>query len=92
MKKVTLYLESSIFGFYYDDKPFNQYKKESVRKLLEQIKEGLFEAITSPLTIKELSEAPSPYKEQLSELVEIHEEVIYYGDWRKGFYSMASRY
>lgn len=69
MKKFTLYIESSIFGFYDDDKPYNQSKKDAVRKLFDQIKNGLFEAITSPVTIKEISAAPKPYREQLLELV-----------------------
>jgi len=36
-RRPLLYLETSIFGFYYDDGPHNFLRREAVRTLLRQI-------------------------------------------------------
>ena len=69
MKKPTIYIETSIFGFYYDDRPENKTKMQTTRKLFKEIKEGRFYAVTSPLSITELSRIPETYKETLLNLV-----------------------
>lgn len=61
MRKRTLYLETSIFGFLFDERPENEEKKESVQKLLEQVKQGLFEGVSSALTVLELEKAQLDY-------------------------------
>jgi len=65
-----IYLENSIFGFYYDEKPENRSKAKATRTLFEQIKSGMFDAFTSPLTVRELSAAPGGIKDKLLALIE----------------------
>lgn len=69
MKKLELYLETSIFGFYTDLKRENITKRESIRELFEQIKKDYFIAYTSPLTIAELTKIPDKEKNILLNLV-----------------------
>ncbi len=52
--KSTLYLETSIFGFYFDEREINRYKRDATRKLFEQIKSGFFQGYTGAVTILEL--------------------------------------
>ena len=68
-KHTIIYIENSVFGFYYDEKPENKTKMETTRSLFNQIKNGMFKAFTSPLTIKELSETPILHREKLLSLV-----------------------
>ena len=70
MPKNTLYLETSVFGFYYDDEAQNILRKNAVRQLFTQINSGKFIPIVSPLTVKELSKSPSPHRETLLSLLE----------------------
>lgn len=70
MKKLSLYLETSIFGFYYDDSVVNREKKDAVRKLFTQIKGGFFGgAFVSILTIAELDRTPDFLKPKLLNLI-----------------------
>jgi len=54
MRKRTLYLETSVFGFYFDEEPANREKSEAVRMLLYQIQEGVFEGVVSQFVAVEL--------------------------------------
>ena len=45
-----LYLETSVFGFYYDEEPRNVLRREAVVALFTQIRAGILDAFTSPLT------------------------------------------
>ncbi|PIU68129.1 MAG: hypothetical protein COS84_01660 [Armatimonadetes bacterium CG07_land_8_20_14_0_80_40_9] len=54
MKKLNLYIETSVFGFYYDEDPRNLYKREATIKLFDQIKEGLFNGYISDIVLREL--------------------------------------
>lgn len=67
--KSTLYLETSIFGFYFDEEPRNFYHRKAVVTLFEQIKRGIFTATTSPITVRELKKAPEPYNLKFLELL-----------------------
>lgn len=69
MKKLKLYLETSVFGFYFDTSASNKQKRIAVRKLLQQIKNGLFEGYISGLVRVELQKAPPPYRERLLRLI-----------------------
>ena len=55
MKKLNLYIETSVFGFYYDEDPCNLYKREATTKLFDQIEEGLFDGYLSDIVLEELS-------------------------------------
>ena len=54
MRKPNLFLETSVFGFYYDEMEVNRYKKEATRQLFSQIKMGFFEAYIGEITVVEL--------------------------------------
>lgn len=69
MKKLKLYLETSIFGFYFDTSAPNKQKRIAVRKLLQQIKNGLFDGYISGLVRAELGKAPQPYRDRLLRLI-----------------------
>jgi hypothetical protein len=64
-----LYLETSVFGFCFDENPRNVLRREAAVALLQQIRLGLFEAITSPLTFEELKRARQPLQSRLLEAV-----------------------
>jgi hypothetical protein len=64
-----LYLETSIFGFYYDEQPANQHRRQAVVSLLRQIHAGQFKAVTSSVTKDELRAAPEPLATRLIELL-----------------------
>lgn len=66
----TLYIETSLFGFYYDEKPENKEKREAVRKLFKQIKDGYFKyGFVSSVTLMELGEAKEQIRDKLLSLV-----------------------
>lgn len=69
MRYSVIYLENSVFGFYYDKKLENRNKEYATRVLFEQIKSGMFKAFTSPVTIRELSDAPESIRYKLLALV-----------------------
>jgi len=54
VRKTKLYLETSVFGFYFDEREINRYKCEATRRLFEQIHLGFFEGHTGAVTILEL--------------------------------------
>ena len=72
MRKLQLYLETSIFGFYFDEEEKNVEKKEAVRKLLSQIKEGLMDGFISGLVIRELSKSPTRIAEEFFRIIKEH--------------------
>lgn len=69
MKRSTLYLENSVFGFYYDERLENKTKVKATKTLFKQIKTGMFEAFTSPITVRELSAAPRNISDKLLTLI-----------------------
>jgi len=64
-----LYIETSVFGFCYDRKPHNALRQRAAESLFRQIGLGVFRAVTSPLTIKELDRAAQPLRSQMLELL-----------------------
>ncbi len=58
MKKITLYLETSIFGFYFDELECNRIKKEVTRELFAQIKDGKLNGYISNLVLQEINKTP----------------------------------
>ena len=69
-RRSLLYVETSVFGFYYDEEPRNVLRREAVRMLFQQIAIGLLDAVTSPATSGELAEAAEPVKGRLLGLLE----------------------
>ena len=65
MKKLRIYLDTSVFGGYFDDE-----FKEFTKPLFERIKANEFEVIFSNITENELSGAPDFVKELVNSLPE----------------------
>lgn len=70
MKTPILYLETSIFGFYFDDESRNLLKREAVIALFNQMKLDIFKGVISPITIRELSKTPSPFAQEFLSLLD----------------------
>jgi len=64
VKRPTLYIETSVFGFYYDEKEENKFRKEASVKLFDQISKGLFAAYYSTVTLAKLQKSKDPVKRQ----------------------------
>jgi hypothetical protein len=60
-----LYIETSVFGFCFDENPRNAVRREAAVALLEQVGLGLFDAVTSALTFEELTRAREPLRARL---------------------------
>jgi len=69
MKTPCLYIETSVFGFCFDEEPHNRNKREATTVLFEQIRQGLLRGCVSELVLRELQETGDPeLREQLHEL------------------------
>jgi hypothetical protein len=64
-----LYLETSVFGFYFDAEPRNASRREAVVALFDQIRLGILNATTSPRTVLELNQAAEPLRSRLLSLL-----------------------
>jgi hypothetical protein len=69
--KPLLYLETSVFGFYFDEEPRNAIHREAVVALLEQARLGILDAVTSPVTFRELRRSPERLRQRLIELLSV---------------------
>ena len=63
--KPLLYLETSVFGFCFDSEPRNATRREAVAELLRQIRLGVFDGGTSPVTFREFRDAAEPLRSKL---------------------------
>ncbi|MDR2429252.1 MAG: type II toxin-antitoxin system VapC family toxin [Candidatus Margulisbacteria bacterium] len=67
MRTPKIYLETTIFNFYFaDDAPD---KKADTLKLFQEIKAGKYEPFTSAYVLDEIKAAPEPKQTQLSNLI-----------------------
>ncbi|GBU25564.1 hypothetical protein R83H12_02214 [Fibrobacteria bacterium R8-3-H12] len=62
-KKMSLYLDTSVIGGYYDD-----VFALDTQKLFQKIKEGKYDVFISKLTISELEDAPDRVRKLLEEI------------------------
>jgi hypothetical protein len=65
-----LYLETSIFGFCFDQEPRNTLRREAVAALFEQVHLGTLDAATSSVTFEELDRTREPLKSRLLALLD----------------------
>lgn len=54
MKRTRLYLETSVFGFYFDQREVNRSKRDITQRLFAQIREGIFDGYSGAATVLEL--------------------------------------
>lgn len=69
-RRPVLYLETSIFGFCLDSEPRNALRREAVTTLLEQVRLGVLDAVTSAVTLDEVSRSPEPVRSRLLTLLD----------------------
>jgi len=64
MDKPRIYLETTIFSFYYEERQNGEYPvyKAQVRKLFDLIKAGEYKPYTSPFTFREIAREPDSKK------------------------------
>ena len=68
MKKLKIYLETTVFNFVFaDDAPE---KKQDTIKLFDEIKQGKYEPYTSEYVLRELHKAEETKKKQMIDLIE----------------------
>jgi predicted nucleic acid-binding protein len=80
MKKLELYIETSVIGFYFDDHERNVSKKEATQHLFEQIKLGLFEAYISEIVYAEIRKSEEPFRSRDLELIDKFDLQLLPGD------------
>jgi predicted nucleic acid-binding protein len=68
--RLLLYIETSVFGFCFDDEPRNAIRRESALALLEQVRLGILDGGTSPVTYHEFENAAEPLRSRLLELLD----------------------
>jgi len=64
-----LYIETSVFGFCFDEEPRNVLRRESALTLLRQMRLGILDGGTSPVTYHEFEGAAEPLRSRLLELL-----------------------
>jgi hypothetical protein len=66
MDKPKIYLETTIFSFYCDERQYGEYPmyKAQVRKLFDLIKAGEYDPYSSPFTFREIAREPDPVKRE----------------------------
>jgi len=67
--KPLLYIETSVFGFCFDKEPRNAIRHEAVLTLFEQVRLGILNAVTSPVTFLELDRTAEPLRSELMALL-----------------------
>ncbi len=67
--KPLLYLETSVFGFYFDEDPRNAVHREAVVTLMDQARLGILDIVTSPVTFRELRRSPERLRQKLLDLL-----------------------
>ncbi len=67
MRKLKLYLETSVWNFYYADDALDQ--KMSTLQFFEQIKKGAYEIFISEVVLKEIARASHRKRELLLQLI-----------------------
>ncbi len=63
-------METSVFGFYFDENQRNITKRDAIRKLLKQIKSGIFEGYVSPVTYAEIAKSDEPFRSRDLNLID----------------------
>jgi hypothetical protein len=64
MEKPKIYLETTMFSFYYEDRPQADYQeyKAQTRRVFDRIKAGEYDPFTSPYALDEMAKEPNPEK------------------------------
>ena len=71
MRKQKIYLETTLFNFYFDDD--RGFAHESTVRLFEEIASEKYKAFTSRFVIDELNDAPEPKRDKMLRLIGEHD-------------------
>ena len=67
MRKLKLYVDTSVWNFYFaDDAPE---KRDVTKDFLDLVREGIYEVFISGVVIKEINDAPESKRSRLGELI-----------------------
>jgi hypothetical protein len=69
-ENLRIYLETTLFNFYFDTHPVNAAKRQAVHRLFEKIRQGKYAAYTSFSVTEELSLAEEPKRNNMENLLE----------------------
>ena len=87
MKKLSLYLETSVWNFIYaDDAPE---KRDATKLLFKEIREGKFDIYISDLVSVEIGNTKGPKKHHLEELIREYAPIQLFEDDKVKQLSMA---
>ena len=70
MKKIQVYVETTVFDYFYREDERYTLRREATRKFFDNVFHEKFVALGSDLVMEELENIPDPYKESLLELME----------------------
>ncbi len=67
MRKLKLYLDTSVWNFFFaDDAPE---KRDVTKEFFGLVQQGQYEVFISAVVVKEINDAPGPKRDQLGELI-----------------------
>ena len=67
MRKLKLYLDTSVWSFFFaDDAPE---KRDVTKDFFDLVRQGQYEVFISGVVVKEINDAPEPKRTQLGELI-----------------------
>ncbi len=93
MPALNLYIETSVFGFYYDDQAANQEKRAATRELFERLRSGTLRGYLSTVTLRELeATGDAAMRKKLLELVEPLEPLTWEEEQNHAILELADRY
>lgn len=70
MKKLKLYLETSVWNFYFaDDAPE---KRDATHQFFDQVSQGIYEIFISDIVLAEIAKASETVQEQLISLIQTY--------------------
>jgi len=73
MRKQKIYLETSLFSYYFDE---DRDAHADTVQLFEDINLGKYEAYTSDYTVRELENAPNEKRDKMIELIDRYNIVV----------------
>ncbi|MEW5946798.1 MAG: hypothetical protein AB1742_11425 [bacterium] len=78
MKKLSLYIETSVWNFMFADHVPD--KRESTRKFFNEVESGKYELYVSETVIMEIMDAPPEIGKKLLESIRRYSPVMFYRD------------
>lgn len=90
--KPKIYLETTLFNYYFLKDPARQIQVKATKKLLQEIKQRKWNACTSPEVIRELRKSKKLLRDQMFSLLKLYPITILTPKEFKGYLSLANLY